>query len=657
MRANSTRLLSMRSLANTSYFGLTALLAGVFLLLFTATAQLPQGGSTVPSVAAKPGSPATSTSVNGQFVIHGADLNTRGTFIMLCDETATSLGKFLRDDGKFLIPVVVVLKMPPDIALGGPAVSTNINQLAHGGFHLQMNVQLRPDFLSEDFTRELVRVLLAERILRNHKELQTKRQRVLPDWVLTGVTQALDFRSRSRPSAFFAAVFQRGQVYSVDKLLSADPAQLDSLSRGIYETSACALVLALLDQPDGQLRFAKFLNSLALDDKPDRDLLKDSFPTLTASRNSLEKWWSLQMATLATPAALEILSVEETESKLNEALSLRFDPLPEETKKTKSKTTSKASPANPTDKPLEEPKKERSPLFSPPSSNLPFVSGKRIAFTPKTDADTDGAIDDAPKIKEAPKKSKANPTPPVKKASAESSGSPPPKLKAKPHPVAERPEEVTKPAPATVNGQKTPKKSEPSDEDQKKRSLLNPFNWFRGKEKPADPANSDPPPKKPGKNDKSGIADGTLNQAKFNDEGTKGVTGPSINDYQLIAKRPDREKILQRNLERLAQLKLQANPLYRPLINDYADVIGQMMKGKDKNVTAKLAELDRRRGKISQQAKAVESYADWYEASETKEYSGTYEDYLRLCEKIDKEIRPRTDAISKYLDALAKEYE
>ncbi len=641
----------MRSLANTSYFGLTAMLAGVFLLLLTAIAQQPQGGSTVPSVAAKPGSPATSTSVNGQFVIHGADLNTRGTFIMLCDETATSLGKFLRDDGKFLIPIVVVLKTPPDIALGGPAVSTNINQLAHGGFHLQMNVQLRPDFLSEDFTRELVRVLLAERILRNHKELQTTRQRVLPDWVLTGVTQALDFRSRSRPSAFFAAVFQRGQVYSVGKLLSADPAQLDSLSRGIYETSSCALVLALLDQPDGQLRFAKFLNSLALDNKPDRDLLKDSFPTLMASRNSLEKWWSLQMATLATPAALEILSVEDTESKFNEALSLRFDPLPEETKKTKSKTTSKASPAIPTDKPLEEPTKERLPLFTPPSSNLPFVGGKRIAFTPKTDTDTDGGIDDAQK------KSKTNPAPPVKKASAENSGAPPPKLKAKPHPVAERPEEVPKLAPAAKNGQKSPKKAEPSDEDQKKRSLLNPFNWFRGKEKPADPAKPESPPKKPGKNNKSGIPDGALNQAKFNADATTLTTGPSINDYHLIDKRPDREKILQRNLELLAQLKLQANPLYRPLINDYADVIGQMMKGKDKNVTQKLAELDRRRGKISQQAKAVESYADWYEASETKEYSGTYEDYLRLCEKIDKEIRPRTDAISKYLDALAKEYE
>ena len=161
---------------------------------------------------------------------------------------------------------------------------------------------LRPDFRGDDFAREVVRILLAERILRNHKELKTSRQNVLPNWVLTGVTNALEFRGRSRPSVLFAAVFRSGQIYSVDKILSADPAQLDALARGVYETSACALVLALLDQPDGPLRFAKFLDSLARNDKSDRELLRQMFPTLGASKNSLEKWWSLQMATLATPS-------------------------------------------------------------------------------------------------------------------------------------------------------------------------------------------------------------------------------------------------------------------------------------------------------------------------------------------------------------------
>lgn len=641
----------MRSVANLRLMPVLAPVAGVLLLLTAVRSQQPPSGTIIPSVAAKPGSAATSTGVNGQFVIHGADLTTRSAFILLCDDTATALGKLLRDDGKFMIPVVVVLKTPPDIVLGGPAINTNINQLAHGGFHLQMNVQLRPDFLSEDFSRELVRVLLAERILRNHQELQTTRQRVLPDWVLTGVTQALEFRSRSKPSAFFSAVFQRGQIYSVDKLLSADPVQLDSLARGIYETSSCALVLALLDQPDGPLRFAKFLNSLALGNQPDRDLLKDSFPTLVASRNSLEKWWTLQMASLASPTAVESLGVEETETKLDEALTLRFDPLPETPKKNKAKTPGKSAP----DKPVEEPKKTRKSFFSFSNSLLPFFGGIQITFVSKPDPDIDGEVPDAPKKNDVVKKSKSQPQPETKTA-AEKSAASPAKLKVQPHRVAERPDKLPKPESVTEKSKEPAKKPGPVEENQNKRSLLNPFNWFRGKEKPADAAPSDAPKKNraSGRSQKQAEA---LDDSKYNEQGTKVAVGPFIDDFNLIAMRPDREKILQRNLDLLGQLKLQANPLFRPLVGDYSDVICMMIKGKERNVTAKLAELKKRRLQISQQAKAVESYTDWYEASETKGYSGTFEDYLKLCEKIDKEIRPRTDAISKYLDALAKEYQ
>ncbi|MEI6536951.1 MAG: hypothetical protein WCN98_16525, partial [Verrucomicrobiaceae bacterium] len=600
----------------------------------------------VPSVTTKPGTPATSTSVTGQFVIHGADLNTRGDFCLLCDETAASLGKLLRDDGKFLIPVVVVLKIPPDIALGGPAISTNISQLAHGGFHLQMNVQLRGDFNSEDFARELVRVLLAERILRNHKELQTTRQRVLPDWLLTGVTQALEFRNRSKPSAFFAAVFRRGQVYTVDKVLTADPSQLDSLARGIYETSSCALVLALLDQPDGPLRFSKFLNALALDNKPDRELLKESFTTLGASRNSLEKWWSLQMAALATPTAMESLSVEDTEKGLDEALTLRFDPLPQDSKKEKTKPAAKPAPAAEPPAPDSKKKEPRKPLFSPPTSSLPYIGGKKISFVPKPETDTDASPEKEPDTKDKPKKS-----------SAETTDEPPGKLKAKPHRVAQRPSDLPKIAPAANKPKEESKKPKdeptnaPTEEELgKTRSKLNPLNWFRGKEKPADESKPESVPKSP-------VA---KNQPKKTDESpvmAKHNAGPSIEEYALIAKRPDREKILEHNLDLLGPLKLHANPLYRPLIAEYADIIRLLMKGKDKNATEKLAELRKRRIEIAEKAKAVESYTDWYEASETKNYSGTFEDYLRLHDKIDREIRPRTDAISKYLDALAKEYE
>src|SRR5436190_15997215 len=108
---------------------------------------------------------ASSTSTTKQFTVYGGDLDMRGAFCMLCEDTATSLGRVLKDNAQFVLPVIVVLKTPPDIDLTKPAVTLNIGELTHGGFHLQINAELRTGFRSADFTRGLVRVLLAERIL------------------------------------------------------------------------------------------------------------------------------------------------------------------------------------------------------------------------------------------------------------------------------------------------------------------------------------------------------------------------------------------------------------------------------------------------------------------------------------------------------------
>ncbi len=73
-----------------------------------------------------------------------------------------------------------------------------------------------------------------------------------------------------------------------------------------------------------------------------------------------------------------------------------------------------------------------------------------------------------------------------------------------------------------------------------------------------------------------------------------------------------------------------------------------LILGKERGVADKLVALQDRYTKISNQAKAVESYLDWYEASETQNYSGAFDDYLKLrATELEKEFRPRGDAPSR----------
>jgi hypothetical protein len=701
---------------------------------------------------------SSSTSSSKQFIVYGADLQTRGAFCQICEGVAENLGRLLKDDGKFALPVVVVLKTPLQSSPGQPAIATSFSQLAYGGFHLQINVELRDGFSADDFSTELVRMLLAERILRNHKEVQTTRNQLLSGWLLTGVTQAMEFRSRSRPSALFAAVFRSGQVYSIDRIIEANPRELDALSRGIYETSSCALVLALLDQVDGPVRFSRFLSALANGHKEDRELLKEHFPTLGISENSLEKWWTLQMASLATPSTFEAMDYVQTEKALAEALTFRVAgtdtpsvaakpisrpppsmaaPAPgadaeavseEEKKKSRSwlwfgrkdkekeKEAEQPEESAPADKPASadasgavNPESNR--LLRPPGIHS-LTGGRKIAAPAQAaPANVDGQPSpDAAAAPETAKpsggffnlfrKKKAEPAPQPEPAPAEAparsrrsapkpetkpAATPPPP---KPAPTPATPpaaeSEKTGPAPAAsptgfvgppaleLAGPPKPELMGPPAPGTENESLPAVMPLPPNAEQ-RDPAMQAQDPDSPlGTNPLLGMPQGL----PFPTEPTPAPPelpaepepflpfdkppGPDmlvLEDFGKLARRKDRSEILKRTLNQINSVKMRAHPLYRPVVGDYATVVQNLILGRESGVATDLAAIRKRHLEVREMARSVDSYVDWYEASQTPHYSHTFDDYLKLRDKLEKETLPRADAISLYLDALQKEFE
>jgi hypothetical protein len=764
---------------------------------------------------------ALSTSASGQFKVYGKDLQTRGPFSSRCDAIADRLRRLLRDDEPWVLPVVLAIKTAPDIKLTGPAVSTSISQLTNGGFHLQVTVQVRPDLRPADVDAELTRILIAERILRNQKEISTKRSMVLPEWLLTGVTQAMSFRDRTRPSTVFAAIFRSGKIYSIEEILDVAPGQLDALSRTIYETSCCALVLALLDQPEGAASLRKFLSLLAVDSRDDRALLNYCFPTLALSASSLNKWWSLQLASLATPTVFETLGPTETRKALTEALTIRYEttsdaapkkttviaeadeppavaPAEEEKKSgllgrifgsappAEAGTTPAGSKTEKPELPVAKtetsarPAADSAPKTAAPAKTEPKKTVEATASTKPSDNEAtseakkpgllsrmfggSGRTPDEP-ADDSEKKKEPQKTPePAAKPEPEKAEKPKPEPKAeekKPEPTAKKPEapkttapkaETPKPAAETETAPKkrgffgrifgggaeskpeeqpekkpdtkagsNPPEEKPTTEDKKKSAAVDTpadaarelreqwiaagdawiaaasalwseftsggghdvqFRLGFGRKKTEDP----PPPAEPEKpkTDKSKVEKpkddkpaepakkksatpepqpekkpATQSKAKSrpqpSSQKTIAVSIP-IEDYANIMKRKDRASILNGTSRALSALVSRSNVLFRPIINDYIAVVTDLQNGRTKDVDQRLKTLRARTSKAYDQAKAVEDHLDWFEASETKNYSGAFEDYLKLPAQIEKELPARDDPLSKYLDALDVEF-
>lgn len=763
----------------------------------------------------------SSTSTTGQFIVHGKVFETRSAMSSRCEQISEELRKALNDREPWVLPVVVLLNTGAEaVKSPGPTVGATITEITHGGFHLQVTVNDRPDLKMEDLRKEVVRALLAERILRNHEKITVPEGRMLlPDWVMTGVLQAMTYKASARPSVIFSTIFRSGKIYGIEEIIAASPVEMDSLSRAIYETSCCALVLALADQPEGGRQFNKFLNALASDPRTERQLLDAAFPKFAASASSLNKWWSLQMAALSKPGLAEQMTALDSLRAIEQAIQIRYGALPAEVPQ-----GIKPRPfVLPTPLAVAPPPKPKPTLSMPEVANEARARSQERAVAAGNSAAAESTPEAASSGEAAATGEEASPRralwrrmlflgapkPEEKTPEAEEEKSGPgffsrlnpfggdEKEEKK---MTEEPVEEEKSGPGFFGrlnpfgggSTKEEKKAESKavdvkkaedakPEEEHKPSALNPMNWFRSGKKPAEGKKEES--EKPSKEEKPKGKDGqaavlplewpqvdpvrllspaladawkalapaaprpTVDMLKFfrgknkdegeepepekveapksaeptqpkreekpqaksdaptkprttnpnakpasrpKAEGQQATTNPKakpvpatpkaaaqpggekitlpglepgqvvvvlpLEEYERVMKRPDRKEIFDRCIVDLRALEMRVNTLLRPVVSAYMAVMVDLKDGKTKDMEKRLETLHQFALVAYQKSIAVRDYMDWFEANENGALSGKFDDYLNLPSLIQKELPAREDPISKYLDAIDKEF-
>lgn len=269
-----------------------------------------------------------SLSRSGQILVRSPDVRGRAVMASFSETVSEELGRILGDRKvawNYPIEIETKGKMS-DVGVTGRTLVTRIDLIEGDKFVLHLYVKLSDEFSRQQFSRELLRLLLLERMLRNQKSadaLAGKRLEV-PHWVLSGVHGLIEHRRLGSPSDFYAGIVRSRQLLSADEILKANPDSLDSLSRATYEASAAALLGALFDQKNGVKNFGSLLSRLILFDGDTQLLLKEEFPGLRGGEHSVDKWWSLQIAMMGELQAMEYRDAKATEALLDEALAIKF---------------------------------------------------------------------------------------------------------------------------------------------------------------------------------------------------------------------------------------------------------------------------------------------------------------------------------------------
>lgn len=270
--------------------------------------------------------PDTVVSRSGQFRASGGDGISRASIALLADQAKDELLRLTGEKDEWKVPVTVRLHGKQ----GDPLPMRTVNMrllVVEGVKELSIDVHLSRGIEQERLKRAVTSALLYERSLRQ-PAIHPDATLMVPAWLSDGLREATSWRLNQSDRQLYAALFKNGGLFKIDDLFSVgDNAfeDLDAATRAAFRISSGALVMALLEQPQGKEGFRAFLTDVAGYEGEMPSLLRKHFPELNLSETSLAKWWALQLAAKGGLNMLtDILSIQQTETALAEALKLNF---------------------------------------------------------------------------------------------------------------------------------------------------------------------------------------------------------------------------------------------------------------------------------------------------------------------------------------------
>jgi len=286
--------------------------------LFSAVSLMPQVARAA-KVSFTPQERAVSAS--GQFFVYSKNTEARSVMASTAQELHRGVTRLLgmpRD--RFAHPIVITLSERNHLHPNQPEAYLNLYN-TDGGMKVQLDLALDPQNPKIDLAVELVRAILLEIAAAELKELPENTPYALPpDWLAYGVVEWVRVELNGNPAPVFSGMLEARMPFY--ELLSKRYLSLDTTSQKLYRAYAYCLVHLLTDQPQGNARFRQLVRNSPAHPLGGLEVLGKFFPDLTASGDSLDKWWLLSVANLAKTVESGALNVPQTEGRLSQLLEI-----------------------------------------------------------------------------------------------------------------------------------------------------------------------------------------------------------------------------------------------------------------------------------------------------------------------------------------------
>ncbi len=298
-------------------------------LLALAAAQTPDA-AVVESVVAQPAAesshaPKKDAHVVSQsrlFSVSGGDALRMGAIASKADELYYHVCHLLGLDEVWKYAISIrLIGQPEDPPVANP-IRTRIAILG-GEPNFQIRIHPGGGIDLDRLSNAIITMVLYERSLRGMNPNAIPETLNMPDWLVTGVQQAILWKQGRADRSLYRNLFNRAEMLSPEDVVGTrEPQKLDAASRQVYEVSCGVLMMSLINQPDGEASLRDLLADAATAEGSPKEIIGRYFHQLSLDEGLLNKWWALELAALSAQRATEALSPLETERQLTEALTV-----------------------------------------------------------------------------------------------------------------------------------------------------------------------------------------------------------------------------------------------------------------------------------------------------------------------------------------------
>jgi hypothetical protein len=120
-----------------------------------------------------------------------------------------------------------------------------------------------------------------------------------------------------------------------------------------------------------------------------------------------------------------------------------------------------------------------------------------------------------------------------------------------------------------------------------------------------------------------------------------------------IARSQSGKFILSQTEDGLLRLSLRAHPLYKSLVDEYLGIVRELIRKPKSRIDKRIATAEQLRAGLNRETSEARDYLDWVEATKIKTDNPELTKAVEETETIE-QAQPRSDAISRYLDAVSE---